>query len=134
MKLLNVCDLSEDRVKCLEQTEPSVTQPDEALTIQQILARVQAGLTTGVGASVREDDYDDPSDDDFDDPTLQPGFDKLDALQISTSEESDDLREKVDKAKKRKKKKEQEDAFEAEVQRRIAEKEKQQVPPQEPNS
>lgn len=133
MKLINVCNIAEDRVKCLEQTEPSVTQPDEALTIQQILARVQAGLTTGVGASLREDDYDDPNDDDFDDPTLQPGFDKLDALQYSTSEESDDLRDKVEKAKKRKKKKEQDDLFEAEVQRRLAEKEKVKVPPQEPN-
>ena len=30
---------------------PSITEPDESLTIQQILVRVQKGLTTGVGAS-----------------------------------------------------------------------------------
>lgn len=104
---------------------PSVTQPDESLTIQQILARVSQGLTTGIGASVSDDDYDDPNDDDFDDPTLQPGFDKLDALQIETSQESDDLRKKVTEEKRKKKMKQEDEEFkkkvDEEIQRRKAE-------------
>ena len=94
---------------------PSKTQPDEALSIEQILSRVQHGLTTGLGASVSDNDYDDPNDDDFDDPTLQPGFDKLDALQLSTSEETLDLEDRIDKHRKASAKKKADEEFKKKV-------------------
>lgn len=90
---------------------PSQTQPDEALSIEQILNRVQNGLTTGIGASSSDDDYDDPNDDDFDDPTLQPGFDKLDALELATSEETRDLEDRIDKHRKKAAKKKVDEEF-----------------------
>ena len=124
MKFINVYSLSSDRVKCMEPGV-SITQPDEALSIQEILVRVSKGLTTGVGASVSEADYDDPNDDDFDDPTLQPGFDKLDALSISTNDKSAELREMVEDGKRKKRKKDHDDMIEAEVQKRLKEKEQQ---------
>ena len=101
---------------------PSKTEPDESLTIQQILVRVQKGLTTGVGASTSEDDYDDPNDDDFDDPTLQPGFDKLDAALLANGADAQEKGEKIQKyqedRKKKKKKKEFDQAVDAEIERR----------------
>lgn len=83
---------------------PSITQPDDSMTIQQILDRVRHGLTTGLGASRSDDDYDDPNDDDYDDPTIQPGFDKLDALSIATSDDTYDKRDRIEAAKEKKKK------------------------------
>lgn len=125
MKFINVYEVPKGRTKGIKIPGVSITQPDEALTIEQILLRVSQGLTTGVGASVNDDDYDDPNDEDFDDPTLQPGFDTLDALEYANSEQSEKLRSDVEEHKKRKKKKEQDDLFEAEVQKRLAaEKEK----------
>ena len=102
----------------------SITQPDEALSIQQILDRVSHGLTTGIGASVSDDDYDDPNDDDFDDPTLQPGFDKLDALQLSTSEETLDLEDRIDKHRKKSAKKKADEEFRKRVDEEIAKRQK----------
>ena len=75
MKFINVYSLNPDRVKCMEPGV-SITQPDEALSIQEILVRVSKGLTTGVGASSSDADYDDPNDDDFDDPGCKVGSSK----------------------------------------------------------
>lgn len=104
---------------------PSMTQPDEALSIEQILARVSHGLTTGLGASVSDDDYDDPNDEDFDDPTLQPGFDKLDALELATSEQTRDLEDRIDKHRKKSAKNKEDEEFkkrvDEEVQKRVDE-------------
>lgn len=124
MKFINVYSLNPDRVKCMEPGV-SITQPDEALSIQEILVRVSKGLTTGVGASSSDADYDDPNDDDFDDPTLQPGFDKLDALSISTNDQSAELREMVEDGKRKKAKKDHDDMIEAEVQKRLKEQQEQ---------
>jgi len=106
---------------------PSKTQPDEALSIQQILDRVSRGLTTGLGASVSDADYDDPNDDDFDDPTLQPGFDRLDALEIATSKETQDLEDRIDQHRKRSAKKKADDEFQKRVDEEI-ERRKQEEP------
>lgn len=127
MKFINVYSLDDDRVKCHEPGV-SITQPDEALTIQEILMRVSKGLTTGVGASSSDADYDDPNDEDFDDPTIQPGFDKLDALSISNNDRSAELRELVEDGKRKKKKKDHDDMIEAEVQKRLKEIEQQDNP------
>ena len=54
MQFLNPYTLPKDRVKRIE-FDPSITQPDEALTIQEILDRVSRGLTTGVGAPGADD-------------------------------------------------------------------------------
>lgn len=99
--------------------DPSVTQPDETLSIREILHRVSQGMTTGLGDQ-NLGDYDADEDDDFGDPTLDPEFDKLDALAISTSEEADQLREEEkDRQRKRRKKKEDE-AFQKAVDEEIA--------------
>lgn len=108
---------------------PSKTQPDEALSIEQILDRVQRGLTTGVGASVSDADYDDPNDDDFDDPTLQPGFDKLDALELATSEEIRDLEDRIDKHRKKAAKKKADEEFNKRVDEEIARRKQQEEEP-----
>ena len=134
MKFLNKFELSPGRAKGEHISGPSITQPDEALSIQEILYRVSHGQTTGIGASTNDDDYDDPDDEDFDDPTLQPGFDKLDALEYATSEQSEDLRNKVEDHKKRVKQKQQDDLFDQEVERRIAERDKANKPSENPNS
>lgn len=100
---------------------PSITQPDEALSIQQILDRVSRGLTTGLGASVSDEDYDDDDDEDFDAPHLQPGFDKLDALQMATSDESASIRERIKALKARRIKEQHDKLIDAEVQKRLKE-------------
>lgn len=107
---------------------PSMTQPDEALTIEEILNRVSHGLTTGIGASVSDDDYDDPNDDDFDDPTLQPGFDKLDALELATSEQTRDLEDRIDKHRKKSAKKKADEEFQKRVDEEIARRQQQEEP------
>lgn len=99
--------------------KPSITQPDEALTIQQILDRVQHGLTTGIGGYPLE--YDDDSDDDFDDPTLQPGFDKLDALELANSDLNEQAVRGKEEVKRKRAKKKHDDLIEEEVQRRMNE-------------
>lgn len=108
------------RPSCHNSTDMgvSVTQPNDSLTIQQILVRVSQGLTTGVGASTSDSDYDDPNDDDFEDPTLDPEFDKLEALSYMNSEEVEQTVKAERKRRQKKKEKEQEDAFAAEAAKR----------------
>lgn len=102
-----------------QEWKPSVTQPDESLSIRQILARVAHGMTTGLDQFAGSGEYDEDDNEDFDDPTLDPEFDKLDALAYATSEEADELREQEIKRKERARKKKHDDAIEAEVQRRV---------------
>lgn len=102
-----------------QEWKPSLTQPDESLSIRQILARVANGYTTGLDQFAGNGEYDDEDNNDFDDPTLDPEFDKLDALAFATSEEADELREQEIKRKERARKKKHDDAIEAEVQRRL---------------
>lgn len=120
MQFLNIYTLKKDRVKPIT-FDSSITQPDEALTIQQILDRVSRGLTTGVGAP-GADDYDDENDHDWDDPTIQPGFDKLDALEYTHSDKAHKLRKQVaqeeEEKQRSKQKKEFDDAVAAEIERR----------------
>lgn len=59
---------------------PSVTEPDQSMSISQILARVQRGLTTGLHDYTT--DYDDEDNEDYDDPTLDPDFNEMDAKQM----------------------------------------------------
>lgn len=101
---------------------PSVTQPDESLSVREILYRVSQGLTTGIPDGP-DPEFDDDNDEDFQDPTLDPEFDTLDALSLATSEEADLIREREETRKKRQRKKKQEDAFNAEVERRLKAKE-----------
>ena len=99
--------------------EPSVTQPDETLSIREILHRVSQGMTTGIGDQV-PGDYDEDNDDDFGDPTLDPEFDKLDALAISTSDEADQLREQEKERQRIRRKKKDDEAFQKAVDAEIA--------------
>lgn len=107
----------------IKQNDPgvSITQPDESLSIREILHRVSQGLTTGLG-DTPFGEYDDENDEDFDDPTLDPEFDRLDALAHVASPEADDLREQERNERKRVRRKKEEDAFNAEVEKRIREK------------
>lgn len=107
----------------IKQNDPgvSITQPDESLSIREILHRVSKGLTTGLG-DTPFGEYDDENDEDFDDPTLDPEFDRLDALAHVASPEADDLREQERNERKRVRRKKEEDAFNAEVEKRIREK------------
>lgn len=106
----------------IKQNDPgvSITQPDESLSIRQILARVAAGMTTGLG-DLPAGEYDDEGNDDYDDPTLDPEFDKLDALSIMNSDEAEELRETERQAKIRMRKKKEQEAFDAEVDKRVQE-------------
>lgn len=114
------------RVSDNKEWEPSVTQPDESMTIREILHRVSQGMTTGLADNPNLE-YDEENDDDFGDPSLDPEFDKLDALAISTSDEANDLRDRVDQAKKRAKKKKDDEDFQKRVDEEI-EKRKQSQP------
>lgn len=107
----------------IKQNDPgvSITQPDESLSIREILHRVSQGLTTGLG-DTPFGEYDEENDEDFDDPTLDPEFDRLDALAHVASPEADDLREQERNERKRVRRKKEEDAFNAEVEKRIREK------------
>lgn len=121
-------DVSPDRVKSLGDFGPSITQPDESLTIQEILLRVQRGLTTGVGPSLREEDYDSEDDHDWEDPTRQPGFDRLDALEYQSSEKAEKTRQEARKRKKDSDEKAKKDAFEKAVDEEIQRRQKKEEP------
>ncbi len=56
--------------------QPSVTEPNQCLSISQILARYGSGALVNASQGVYDDDE---SDDIVDDPTLSPEFDFLDA-------------------------------------------------------
>ena len=127
-RFFSICDVSPDRVKSLGDFGPSVTQPDESLTIQQILVRVSQGLTTGVGESQRAEDYDDEGDHDWDDPTRQPGFDRLDALEYQNSELAEKTRQEARKRKKDADEKEKNDAFQKAVDEEIQRRQKKEEP------
>lgn len=115
-RFFSIVDVDPDRVKSLGDYGPSVTQPDESLTIQQILVRVSQGLTTGVGESKQDFDYDEEDDHDWDDPTLQPGFDKLDALEYAHSDHSERIRREEKKRKEDEQKKKEKESFDRQVQ------------------
>lgn len=121
-------DATPDRVKSLGDFGPSMTQPDESLTIQQILLRVQNGLTTGVGASLNDADYDDEDDHDWEDPTRQPGFDRLDALEYQNSEKAEKTRQEARKRKKDSDEKAKYDAFQKAVDEEIQRRQKKEEP------
>lgn len=103
--------------------DPSVTEPDQSLTIQEILRRVSEGKTTGL-TDLPSECFDDDDDNDFDDPTIQPGFDKLDMAQLSTSAETEDNLDRISRYKSKKHREQREQAIEAEVQRRLQEQQK----------
>lgn len=123
-------DVDPDRIKPYGDFGPSITQPDESLTIQEILIRVQQGLTTGVGPSLRDADYDDEDDHDWEDPSRQPGFDKLDALEYMNSEKAEKTRNEERGRRKKADEKAKNDAFQKavdeEIQRRQKKEESQQ--------
>ena len=121
-------DAASDRVKSLGDFGPSVTQPDESLTIQQILVRVSQGLTTGVGESLRDEDYDGEDDHDWDDPTRQPGFDRLDALEYQNSEKAEKTRREARKRKQVADEKAKKDAFDDAVNKEIERRSKKEEP------
>ena len=102
---------------------PSKTVPDDAMTIQEILDRVSHGLTTGLDAAVGYGDDDDADDLEtgWDDPTLEPDFDKLDALEMFAGEDAQKTRKEIKEAIDKLKKKKKDQAFEDEVERRIKE-------------
>lgn len=104
----------------IKQNDPgvSITQPDESLSIRQILARVAAGKTTGLG-DLPAGEYEDEDLDDYDEPAMDPDFDKLDALAIINSDEAEELRETERQEKVRKRKKKEQEAFDAEVEKRV---------------
>ena len=60
---------------------PSIAEPDQSLSIEEIMRNVvatgQTGLPTGLDA-----EYDDDNNDDFDDPTLDPGLTIMEATDI----------------------------------------------------
>lgn len=115
-RFFSIVDVYQDRVKSLGDFGPSATQPDESLTIQQILVRVSQGLTTGVGESKNDIDYDSEDDHDWDNPTLQPGFDTLDALEYAHSDHSERIRREEKQRKEDAKKKKEKDDFDRQVQ------------------
>lgn len=126
-KFFSACQIDKLNVSPVIDPAPSMTEPDQSLSIQQILKRVSEGKTTGLlDQSTLE--YDDPTDNDFDDPTLQPGFDKLDMLQISTSSEVEDNIEKINVFNKRRKQKNLEKNINDEVERRVKERQKKEAP------
>lgn len=59
---------------------PSLTEPDQSLSINQILARVAQGFTTGLKDYTVE--YDEDDNEDFDDPTLDSDFNEMDAINL----------------------------------------------------
>ena len=61
----------------------SMTVPDQTLSLREILRNVVEGRGTGL-TRILPLEYDPEDDDDFGDPTLEPGFDKLDANLISS--------------------------------------------------
>lgn len=105
----------------------SMTEPDQSISIQQILKRVSEGKTTGL-LDQSQLEFDDENDNDFDDPTIQPGFDKLDMLQISTCSEVEDNIEKIKVFNKRRKQKNLEKNINDEVERRVQERQKREAP------
>ena len=126
-KFFAACQIDKLQVSPVCDPGVSMTEPDQSLSIQQILKRVSEGKTTGLlDQSTLE--YDDPDDNDFEDPTLQPGFDKLDMLQLSTSSETEDNIEKINIFNKRRKQKNLEKNINDEVERRVKERQKQEAP------
>ena len=119
-KFFSACQIQQIDAAPVCDPGVSITEPDQAMSIQQILDRVSKGLTTGL-SDLPPGSFDDDDDNDFDDPTLQPGFDKLDMLQLSTSSQVEDDLDKIAKYKSRRQRKEREDAIEAEVQKRLKE-------------
>lgn len=59
---------------------PSLTEPDQSLSINQILERVAQGFTTGLKDYTV--DYDEEDNDDFEDPTLDSDFNEMDAINL----------------------------------------------------
>lgn len=68
-----------------EITEPSQTQPDQTLTLREILYNVSVGNSTGLDDFTGPGMYDEEDDFDFDDPTLDPDFNEMDAINVSSS-------------------------------------------------
>lgn len=122
-KFFSACQI--DKLKVCDVVDPgvSMTEPDQSLSIQQILKRVSEGKTTGL-LDQSQLEFDDENDNDFDDPTLQPGFDKLDMLQLSTSSEVEDNIDKINVFNKRRKQKNLEKIINDEVERRVKERQK----------
>lgn len=58
--------------------DPSLTEPEQSMSIQEILDRVSRGMTTGLSSPIAAE-FDDEQDDDFDDPGLDSDFNELDA-------------------------------------------------------
>ena len=67
----------------LTEFPPSIVEPNQSLSIQEIIRNVtqtgQTGLATGLAAEYDDDDQNNDGGD-FDDPTLNLDFDRLDAL------------------------------------------------------
>lgn len=61
----------------------SMTIPDQTLSLREILRNVVEGRGTGL-TRILPLEYDPEDDDDFADPTLEPGFDSLDANLITS--------------------------------------------------
>lgn len=82
MKKIEQSLQAEERVK-LTEFPPSIVEPNQSLSIQEIIRNVtqtgQTGLATGLAAEYDDDDQNNDGGD-FDDPTLNPEFDRLDAL------------------------------------------------------
>lgn len=107
---------------------PSKTVPDDAMTIQQILDRVSRGLTTGLDGAVGvgDDVEDDDLETDWDDPTLDPEFDKLDALELTHGYEAQETRRKGKELERSVRKKKEKEAFDKAVDDEISRRSKKQ--------
>lgn len=80
-------------------------EPDQSLTIEQILRNVATTGITGLPRPIIAV-YDDEDNNDFDDATIQPEFDGLDALDALESHRRNarSLRKQIDKVKANQKK------------------------------
>lgn len=84
-----------------KQTRPSLTVPDQSLTIEEILKRFVVGESLPIGKNVYHDG-EDPDFNDYD-PTLDPNFDLADATQIKMqiAERKEALRIRTEEARQR---------------------------------
>lgn len=83
MKRIEMSKLADSKYRPTE-FPPSMVEPDQSLSIQEIMLNVARTGQTGLpsGAEAVYDDTDQNNDDgDFNDPTLDVGLDKLEALQ-----------------------------------------------------
>lgn len=81
------------RPRCFEPNdEPSITIPDDAISLAEIVDNIQRGLPTGLTSSLGV--FDDDDDNDFD--TIDMQQDAFDALQMLSESDNDDKSDNVE--------------------------------------